>query len=138
MERLALTQHTLRCPKHDCGAGLTVRTNSGAPPSRRHLDVVSCSLSPSASFLPPTRTAYFLGMEPPVPYLSEIDRAPFHSAEVACSQPCLSVLNAAECGAAEPVRCTSGISDALGAGPAGPEPGPDAGDVVLHRLSDAS
>jgi hypothetical protein len=52
-------------------------------------------------------------MEPPVPYLSGIDWAPFHSAEVACSKPCLPVLNAAECGADEPVRCTSGISDAL-------------------------
>jgi len=113
MERLALTQHTLRCPKDDCGADLTVRTNAGAPPSCRHLDVVSCSLLPSASFLPPTRTAYFPGMDPAVPYLSEIDGAPFHSAEVACSKPCLAVLNAAESGAAEPVRGTSGISDAL-------------------------
>ena len=113
MERPALTQHTVRCPKHDCGADLTVRTNSGARPSRRHLDVVSCSLLPSASFPPPTRTAYFAGMDPAVSYLSEIDCAPFHSAEVACSKPCLPVLNAAECGAAEPVRCTSGISDAL-------------------------
>lgn len=113
MERPALTQHTLRCPKYDCGADLTVRTNSGARPSRRHLDVVSCSLLPSASFPPPTRTAYFAGMDPAVPYLSGIDGTPFHSAEVACSKPCLPVLNAAECGAAEPVRCTSGISDAM-------------------------
>lgn len=113
MERLALTQHTVRCPKHDCGAGLTVRTNSDAPPSRRHLDVVSCSLLPSASFLPPSRTAYFAGMDPAVPYLSGIDSTPLHSAEVECSKPCLAVLNAAECGAAEPVRCTSGVSDAM-------------------------
>jgi hypothetical protein len=113
MERPAPTQHTLRCPKYDCGADLTVRTNSDAPPSRRHLDVVSCSLLPSASFLPPTRTAYFAGMDPALPYLSGSDWTPCHSAEVACSTPCLAVLNAAECGAAEPVRCTSGVSDAL-------------------------
>jgi hypothetical protein len=73
MERPALTQHTLRCPKYDCGADLTVRTDAGAPPSRRHLDVVSCSLLPSASLRPPTRTAYFAGMDPAVPYLSGSD-----------------------------------------------------------------
>ena len=113
MERPALTQHTVRCPKYDCGADVTVRTDSDAPPSGRHLDVVSCSLLPPASCLPSTRTTYFAGMDPAVPYLSEIDCAPSYSAEVPCSKPCLAVLNAAECGAGEPVRCTSGISDAL-------------------------
>ena len=113
MERPAPTQHTVRCPKYDCRAALTVQTNSDAPPSGRYLDVVSCSLLPPAPCLPPTRTTYFAGMDPAVPYRSEIDLASFHSAEVACSKPCLPVLNAAEGGAAGPVRCTSGISHAM-------------------------
>jgi hypothetical protein len=113
MKRLALTQHTLRCPLHDCTASLTVRTDSNGYPSRRHLDVTACSLLPSTSFVPPARSAYFPDMEPPVPYIREVNRAPIHSTEVACPKRCLPVMNAAECGAAEPVRCTSGVSDGL-------------------------
>ena len=113
MKRLALTQHTMRCPLYDCSARLTVRTDSNGYPSRRHLDVTACSLLPSAPFVPPDRSAYFSDLEPPVPYTYEVNRAPRHSTEVACRKRCLPVLNAAECGAAEPVRCTSGVSDGL-------------------------
>jgi hypothetical protein len=52
-------------------------------------------------------------MEPPLPYTYKINPAPLHSTEFGCSKRCLPVLNAAECGAAEPVRCTSGVSDGL-------------------------
>jgi hypothetical protein len=75
--------------------------------------VVSCSLLPSATYLPPTRTAYFAGLDPVVPYLVPADPAPLDPAEVLCAKPCLPVLNAAECGAAEPVRGTSGVGDAM-------------------------
>ena len=53
-------------------------------------------------------------MSPPEPYLAEVPQAPLHSMEVACPKHCLFVLNAAERGAsAEPIRCTSGMSDGL-------------------------
>jgi hypothetical protein len=113
MRRLALTQHTVRCPLEDRTASVTVRTNPGGSPSRRHLDVASCSLLPSASFAPRTRKVYFSDVAPPVSYLSKVDFAPRHSAGVACRRRCLSVLNAAESGAAEPIRCTSGLADGL-------------------------
>ncbi len=48
-----------------------------------------------------------------MPYTYEVNRAPVHSTEVACRKRCLPVLNAAENGASEPVRCTSGVSDGL-------------------------
>jgi hypothetical protein len=63
--------------------------------------------------LRPARSGYFSDMAPPVPYLCEVDSAPRHSLEVACPSRCLAVLNAAEPGAAEPVRCTSGVNDGL-------------------------
>jgi hypothetical protein len=113
MERLALTQHTVRCPLEDRTASLTVRTDSSGYPSRRHLDVAGCSLLPTTSFVPPARIRYFSDGEPPVPYLCEIDPAPRHSLGVSCAKRCLAVLNAAEPGAAQPARCTSGVSDAM-------------------------
>jgi hypothetical protein len=113
MSRLELTNHTVRCPLNDCAASLTVRTCPGGYPSRRHLDVAACSLLPSTSFVPPARIRYFSDVGPPVPYLCEADPAPCHSLEVSCPKPCLAALNAAEPGAAEPVRCTSGVSDGM-------------------------
>jgi hypothetical protein len=50
---------------------------------------------------------------PPVSYLREVDSAPRHESDLGCAARCLGVLNAAEPGAAEPVRCTSGVSDGL-------------------------
>jgi hypothetical protein len=113
MKRLELTQHTVRCPRADRTADLTVRTDPGAYPSRRHRDVTACSLMPSTSFALPPRKAYFSDLTPLVPYVCEIYPAQRHSPEVACPRPCLAVLNAAESGAAEPVRCVSGVSDSL-------------------------
>ena len=70
MKRFVLTHRTMRCPLYDCTAGLTVCTDSNGYPSRRHLDVAACSLLPSTSFVPPSRSAYFPDMEPPVAYTS--------------------------------------------------------------------
>lgn len=113
MRRLALTQHTVRCPLDDRTASLTVRTDPGGYPSRRHRDVAACSLMPSTSFGLLARSGYFSDVAPPVPYLCEVDPGPRHSSEVACSRRCLAVLNAAEPGAAEPLHCSSGVSDGL-------------------------
>jgi hypothetical protein len=113
MKRLALTQHTVRCPVEDRIASLTVRTDPGGYPSHRHLEVAACSLLPSTPFVPPARSGYFSDVAPPVPYLCEVEPAPCHSLKVACARRCLAVLNAAEPGAAEPLRCTSGVSDGL-------------------------
>jgi hypothetical protein len=113
MKRLTLTQHTVRCPLDEHAASLTARSDLSGYPSRRHLDVAACSLVPSTSFVTPARSRYFSEVGPPVPYLCEVEPAPCHSLEVSCFKPCLAVLNAAEPGAAEPVRCTSGASDGM-------------------------
>jgi hypothetical protein len=112
-KRLELTQHTVRCPLEDRTASLTVRSDPGGYPSRRHLGVTACSLLSSTPFVPPARSAYFSDVAPAVPYVCEVDAAPRHWFEASCSKRCLAVLNAAESGAAEPVRCTSGVSDSL-------------------------
>jgi hypothetical protein len=101
MRRRALTHHTVRCPlEGHHNASLTVRTDPDGRPSRRHLDVMACSLLPSTSFVPPSS------------YHSDVDSIPRHSG-VGCPKPCLAVLNAAEPGSREALRCTSGVSDGL-------------------------
>ena len=111
MKRQELTQHTVRCPRTDETANLTVRTDPGACPSRRHRDVTACSLMPSTPFVLPATRAYFSDLTP-LSYVREIHASPSHP-KVACPRPCLTVLNAAEGGAAEPVRCVSGVNDSL-------------------------
>lgn len=111
MKRLTLTQHTVRCPLENCTASLTVRSDLGGYPSRRHLDVAACSLVPSMPFIPRPRSGYFSDIAPPASYLCEPDPTPRHALKLACARPCLRILNAAESGAAEPARCTSGFSD---------------------------
>jgi hypothetical protein len=114
MKRLVLTQHTVLCPLEDQTASVTVRTVPDGYPSRRHRDVTACSLLPSTPFRPLARMDYFTDVpDVPVSYLREVSSAPRHSLGVACLKRCLAVLNAAEPGAAEPVRCTSGVSDSL-------------------------
>ena len=109
-----LTQHTMRCPLEEVAATVTVRTDPEGYPSRRHLDVTACSLRPpSTSWVPPVRRAYFTDLAPLMSYICDVVANPCHSQEVACAKPCLRVLNAAEPGAAEPLRCTSGVSDGL-------------------------
>jgi hypothetical protein len=110
---MKVTQHAVRCPLENCAASLTVRTDPDGYPSRRHLEVMACSLVPSQSFVPPARTAHFSDLAPLARYVCEVDPAPHHALEVACSRPCLAVLNAAEPGAAGQPRCTSGVSDGL-------------------------
>jgi hypothetical protein len=113
MRRLALTPHTVRCPLDDRLASLTVRTDPEGDPSRRHRDLIACSLLPSTSFVVPARRGHFSDVAPPMSYLYEVPRSPHHSLKVTCRKRCLAVLNAAEPGAAEPVPCTSGVNDAL-------------------------
>lgn len=113
MKRLTVTQQSLRCPLDGRTANVTVRTNPGGSPSRRHLDVASCSLLPTASFVPGTRKAYFSDVPPPVSYASEVDFTPRHRSGVACPRRCLGVLNAAESGAADPKCCSSPSGDSL-------------------------
>jgi len=48
-----------------------------------------------------------------VSYVREADPAPYHTSTVECAKPCLAILNAAEPGAAETIRCTSGVADGL-------------------------
>jgi hypothetical protein len=112
MKRLALTRHTVRCPVEDCTARLMVRTDTDASPSRRHRDVVACSLLPATSWPQSERTGYFPDLTPVLAYVAEPYLAPCHSSEIACSKRCLAVLNAAEAGGESP-QCTSGVSDAL-------------------------
>jgi len=106
-----LVQHTIRCPLGECAATVAVRTDPGGYPSRRHLDVTACSLRPPTAWVPPVRRAYFTDLA--MSYICDVVADPCHPQEVACVKPCLRVLNAAEPGAAEPVRCTSGVSDGL-------------------------
>ena len=108
-----LTQRTIRCPLEECAATVTVRTDPEGYPSRRYLAVTVCSLRPSTAVVPPVRYAYFSDLTPLVSYVCDVVANPCHSLEVECAKPCLRVLNAAEPGAAEPVRCTSGVSDGL-------------------------
>jgi hypothetical protein len=103
----------MRCPLEKCSATMMVRTDPDSYPSRRHRDVTACSLRPSMSFVRPVRRAYFVDVAAPMSYVRDVEATPRHSLEVACAKPCLQVLNAAESGAAEPVRCTSGVSDGL-------------------------
>jgi hypothetical protein len=113
MKDLTLAEHTMRCPIENCTARVTVRTDAGASPSRRHLEVVACSLVPVTSFVPAARKGYFSDVPPSVSYLCEVDPAPVHTAEITCSKRCLATLNAAESGAAEPPTCTSGVADSF-------------------------
>jgi hypothetical protein len=110
---MELTEHTMRCPLGQCAATVTVRTNPEGYPSHRHLDVTACSLRPPTTLVTETSTGYFPDLAPLVPFVREVDSTPHHVSEVACAKPCLAVLNAAEPGAAEPVQCTSGVSDGL-------------------------
>jgi hypothetical protein len=113
MRPLTLTQHSVRCPLEDRAARVTVRTHAEGAPSGRHVDVTECSLRPTPGFALPARRGYFSDVAPPLSYLCAPDPAPRHVRALACAGRCLAVLNAAEPGAAEPVRCTSGVSDAL-------------------------
>ena len=110
--RELITQQTVRCPRTDETANLTVRTDAEACPSRRHRDVTACSLMPSTSFVPPARRAYFSDLTP-LSYVCEVHAAPCHAVGVDCPRPCLTVLNAAEAGTAEPLRCVSGVNDSV-------------------------
>jgi hypothetical protein len=113
MKRRTLTRHTVCCPLDGCTAVVTVRTHPGARSSRRHRDVATCSLLPATPFRAPARSGYFPDVAPPVSYACDVDSAPQHASGVTCPKPCLTVLNAEDHAIAQPVRCTSGVCDAL-------------------------
>jgi hypothetical protein len=102
MKRLVTTEHTVRCPLEDCAATVTVRSDPDAAPSRRHRDVLGCSLRPPAPYVPPATLGYFADVAPPVSYVRDVAPGPCHAQEPACSKVCLGVLNAAEPGAGDP------------------------------------
>ena len=108
MKPLATTHHTVRCPLDDCTASLTVRTDPGAVPSRRHRDVTGCSLRPPAPYVPPARIGYFPDIAPPLSFLCPAAPGSHHSQEPSCSKACLKILNAAEPGAGGPGSGSSG------------------------------
>ena len=99
MKRLEVTQQTVRCPLEDCTALLDVRTDPGAPPSRRYRDVMSCSLRPPRPYVPLPPIGHVPELPPPLSYFREGWPGPCHSKEPACAKPCLAILNAAEPGA---------------------------------------
>ena len=113
MTRLAITQQTVRCPVDGVTATLTVRTDARRSPCRRYLNVTACSLLPPASCVPCSRLGYFADVAPPLSYIRDVETAPRQSAQMTCAKRCLAMLNAAEPGAADAIRYTSGVNDAL-------------------------
>jgi hypothetical protein len=91
MKRLSFTQHTVRCPLEDRTASLTVRTDPGGCPSRRHLDVNRaryCRRRPSSRR---QGTAISRMWRRPCRASARWMR-PAPVVEVACPRPCLAVL----------------------------------------------
>src|SRR5689334_4146663 len=113
MKRLEVTEHSVCCPLEGRTANVAVRTNPDGHPSRRYLEVASCSLLPSALVVPCPRKVYFADVAPPMSYVREVDSTPRHSARPACPRSCLGVLNVAEAGAPDPRRCTASFGDSL-------------------------
>jgi hypothetical protein len=64
---------------------------------------------PAVPSTPFARRGYFSDLAAPISYLFAPKR---HCAEIACSKPCLDVLNAAEAGVSS-IRCSSGVADGL-------------------------
>ena len=108
MKRLVITRHTMRCPLDEVTATLAVRTNPNGAPSRRHRDVVSCSLRPPTPYMPLPPIGHVPELPPPLSYFREGWPGPCHATQPACSKACLAILNAAEPGAGGPGATTSG------------------------------
>jgi hypothetical protein len=108
MKRPIVTEHTVRCPLEDCTASVTVRTDPDSAPSRRHRDVIGCSLRPPTPYVPLPPIGHLPELPPPLSYFREGWPGPCHSTEPACSKACLAILNAAEPGAGGPAATASG------------------------------
>ena len=111
---LEVTAHDVLCPMHQVRAHVAVTTNPDAPSSHRYARVKRCSLHSDMALGLPERTAYL----PEVPmYKVRLEPAPsgaVYTADVACSEDCLFVLNhTAGAGPIQPVECTSGVCDAI-------------------------
>jgi hypothetical protein len=113
-QRLPVTHHSVRCPIRDDRAEVAVATDAAARSARQYVAVTGCSLLPDAAIGLPERFAY-LGDGPPCRVrLEPASSYPLYTAEVSCRQPCVVVLNmTAVSGERLPLRCTSGVSDAI-------------------------
>jgi hypothetical protein len=110
---LSVVSQGVRCPLHDCQAEVTVRANPEAPPGRRHVNVVACSLLSDGAVGLPEQKAYLADMPPCEVVLERASAHPVYATDAACRQPCLHVLNAASSGTRRPLTCASGVSDGL-------------------------
>ncbi len=114
-ERLRITNHDIRCPRHDCRAEIAVHTDPRAQSCRQYVEVASCSLLSGVAIALPERTAYLWDGPPWRVCLDPARSSPVYATEVSCPQPCVFVLNAAAVSTApRAVSCTSGVSDAIG------------------------
>jgi hypothetical protein len=113
-QRLQITRHRVRCPLDGCSADVAVRTDPRARSRRQFVDVATCSLLSDAAVALPERTAYLSDSPPYAVRLEAARPYPVYAAEVSCRQNCVFVLNEAAVSVApQPVKCTSGISDAI-------------------------
>ena len=113
MKQSVVTQQPVRCPVGGASATLNVRIDARRSPCRRYLEVTACSLLPPSSFVPFSRPGYFADIPTPLSYIRDVETAPCRASDIRCAKRCLAMLNAAEPGAADAIRCTSGVNDAL-------------------------
>lgn len=112
--RLTSVGQRLCCPVHECEALVTVRADLGAQTGHRYVDVAACSLLPVTPIAVPATMACSWDVPAAGRYVREVSHAPHHATAVACSKPCLPVLNAAEhWRPVEPLQCASGVADGL-------------------------
>ena len=113
-ERLQVTHHRVRCPVHGECADVAVASDPLARSGWQHVAVTGCSLLPDAAIGLPERVAYLWDGPPCRVRIAPPRFSPLYTGEVACRQPCLAVLNAPTVpGAAMPLQCSSGASDAI-------------------------
>jgi hypothetical protein len=113
-QRLQVTHHSVRCPMHGDQAEVAVATDPAARSGRQHVAVTGCSLLADAAIGLPECVAYLWDGPPCRVRMEPARSSPLYTGEVSCRQPCVVVLNmTAVSGARLPLRCTSGVSDAI-------------------------
>ena len=114
-QRLRTTHHNVRCPISGAQATLAVATDPVARSCEQYVEVQSCSLLSDVAIGLPERSVYLCDGPPCKVRLDTARVSPLYTGQVSCPQRCVFVLNATAVSAtSEPVRCTSGISDAIG------------------------
>lgn len=116
VRKLPVTEHTVLCPLHETTAQVGVRTDASAQPCQQYVVVAACSLHADAAVRQPERLAYLRDPDFPLVSLRTAPAVvnPEPSAEVACRQDCVFVLNQTSVFTSRPpVQCTSSISDAI-------------------------